>query len=502
MRRTETLTLAALLGIGLLARLWVAFHTDYLIHPDESYDYLDQGFRLAFGHGQITWTYQHGLRSYLFPSFIAAVMRLAAIAGTPPAETHFAVTLGMVALSLTLIWAAWHWGRGVDGKLGGLITGFLVAIWFEEIYFAGHPLSEVIATDALVAGAWLTEDAFVRPTRRRLIWAGVFLGLALYQRIQIAPAIAVIGLWLLVRDGWRPGLWLAAGALLPFGCLGLLDGITYHYPFQSVALYLWTNIGGGVSDYYGRQPPWYFLSLEASYQSGAAGMLLLTCLVGAWRAPRLMLIAVSIIAALSLIGHKEYRFFHPALPFLCVLSGLGTSWLVRLGVAGLSRLNQWAGDRNRGALTMIACAVALTVWSLTSATLALEGPFKREWKRGSGAIAAARVLSSVPDLCGVGLYDITGSAMAGYSFVGRDVPYYIISTPRRFASDAVSFNAVLARDSNLPPGDDFIRQGCWANGYNEASLNTRMPAMCLLVRSGSCKPGAIRDIDRDRPPGY
>src|SRR6185437_12036946 len=104
------------------------------------------------------------------------------------------------------------------------------------------------------------------------------LGLALYQRVQIAPAIAVIGLWLLVRDGWRPGLWLVAGALLPFACLGLLDGITYHYPFQSIALYLWTNIGAGVSDYYGRQPTWYFLSLEASYQAGAAGMLLLTCL--------------------------------------------------------------------------------------------------------------------------------------------------------------------------------------------------------------------------------
>ena len=45
--------------------------------------------------------------------------------GFPEAEAHFAVTLGMVALSLTLIWAAWHWGRGIDGRLGGLITGFV-----------------------------------------------------------------------------------------------------------------------------------------------------------------------------------------------------------------------------------------------------------------------------------------------------------------------------------------------------------------------------------------
>jgi hypothetical protein len=494
MRRNDWLTLCGLLAVALALRLWVAWTTAYLIHPDEAFDYLDQGYRLAFGHGWTTWTYQYGLRSTWFPAAIGLVMRITAAFNPAPYLGVKAVTGVMSVLSLTLVVAAWQWGRRAGGWLGGTVTGFLTAVWFELIYFAPHTLSETIATDALVLGALLADAPLAQPRPRRLVAAGLLLGLAFYQRVQLTPAITVIVLWLLVSRGWRSVRWLLAGAVVPVVALGLLDMIDYGYPFQSIFLYFWANTKGGVSAYYGgqgHQPFYYILSLEASYQAGALAVLLLTAALGAWQQPCLALIALAILVPHSLIALKEYRFFYPALPFLCVLSGIGTTRIIRLFAAPGARL-----------ATVGLCLAALVFWSLTSASLALEGPFKREWVRSAGAIALARQLAVVPDLCGVGVYGMPGSATAGFSLVGRDVPYYAISWPDRFAIDANSFNAVIAYDSNLPPGGGFTRLGCWANGYNEASMNERKPHMCLLVRPGTCAPGAVNDTDTDRPPQF
>lgn len=491
--RADRAWLAALLVLALALRLRVGINTTYLVHPDETFDYLEQGFRLAFGYGGLTWTYQVGLRNYLLPGLIAGVMRLATVFGSQPAVYLNAVAAVMCLCSLSVVVSAFVWGHRAAGRIGAIVTGFLAAVWFELIYFASPTLSETAAMDTLVLGVCLCDDQDGPVPVRRLWWGGALLGLACVFRIQIAPAVVVVGLWLLWRRG-TPALWrLTAAGAVPVIAAGLLDWVTYRYPFQSFILNVWANLFAGVSAHFGTQPFYYYADLEAHYLGGVLAVLALLALIGARQRPLLMLVAAVIIGTHSALGHKEYRFLAPALPFTIILAGLGASRIIAWLTPQLDRPRQRA-----------IVATALMLFAFASWAQAMEGPFRREWLRGSGEIAAARDIAARSDVCGIGAYGIDGSALAGVVRYHHDVPVYSVSRPAHFPLDAVSFNVVIARDDDLPPvaGTGFSLARCWANGYNEASFNTRAPHICVLVRPGACQPGAVNDPDPDHIPGW
>jgi hypothetical protein len=109
----------ALLGIicmvALLLRLHVGIPPGYVIHPDETFDYLEQGFRLAIGNGVQVWTYEDGVRSYLFSALLAAAMKLGALLGPRPASVLDAAAVFMSLMSLSIVVVAFLWGRRAAG---------------------------------------------------------------------------------------------------------------------------------------------------------------------------------------------------------------------------------------------------------------------------------------------------------------------------------------------------------------------------------------------------
>lgn len=487
----EVIALGAVLLLALALRLWVSVDTEYLVHPDETYDFLEQGFRLAFGYGVKTWTYEDGVRSYVFPAVLAAVMRLSAVFAEAPSVYLAAVASLMGLLSLSIVVSAFFWGRHVGGLAGALITGVLAAIWFELIYFGPRTLSEVLSTDALVPGVFFVERWRSGHSRHWLNVGGALLGCAFLFRMQVAPALAIVGGWVLWQHGWRVLMHVILAALVPTIAGGILDWATYSYPFESTIQYFLANTMGGVSAYYGHRPFYYLIDIEVHYLRGAIALVGLGCLIGALEFPLLILIAASIVIAHSFVGWKEYRFIYPALPFVVILLGVATSRVVALVSKTQSRLGIPA-----------LCTIAIGFWSVTSATLAFEGPFRREWFRGSGEIDAARFIAAQQNVCGIGGYGMPLSALGGYVRLHHDVPLYVVSRPERFAQDAESFNVVIANDDNFPPKSAFQSRGCWSNGYYEGSFNRRLPHVCVLMRPGECHPGAVSDPDVERPPGW
>jgi hypothetical protein len=493
--------LGLLLVLAFALRLRVGIDSTYIVHPDETFDYLEQGFRLVFGYGSFTWTYQHGLRSYVFPAILAGLFKLGVLLDLRPGAQLNMIAGFMSLLSLSIVACAFVWGHRVASTLGALLAGFLGATWFELVHFAPKTLQEVLATNVLVIAACLCPDRLPRRpggadgtpmSRRRLVWLAICLGLTAALRVQLAPAALVIGLWMLWHDPRRALLLVLPISALPVLAFGLLDWATYSYPFQSFILNVWANTAGGVSAYYSRQPFYALLNVQAHYQGGGAFVAIgLLALAGAFRLPLPALIAASVYGAHALIGHKEYRFIYPAMPLVMVLAGIGTAMLVDLVRRQLPRL-----------VTPALVGGALAAWGFVSLHAATDGPFRREWHRASGMIEAARHIAARPQVCGVGGYGIAWSALPGYVRLRHDVPMHIVSTPARFAEDAVSFDVVIAPDDNLPPEGIFTLSRCWDNGWNEASQNQRRPRICVLERSGPCRPGAINDVDRDRPPGW
>ena len=142
-----------------------------------------------------------------------------------------------------------------------MITASLPVLWPDDVYFAARSLSECVAAPILVIGFYLA-DAGHRPdngapSRRRLLLAGALLGLAFYLRLQLAPAIAILLLWLIFVGPRRNLIPLFFGIGIALVLEGGLDAITWDYPFESLWRNLTYNIFYGVSAYYGTEP-WYF----------------------------------------------------------------------------------------------------------------------------------------------------------------------------------------------------------------------------------------------------
>jgi len=160
------LTLACVLLLALAIRAYVIWTQTYLIFPDETFQYLEQGHRLAFGSGIIPWEFFDGVRSWLLPGITAAVMWIAAAFTSAPIDYLRLIRLLCAALSLIVVYAGFRMMLRRDGSPGALAAGLLCAVWFELLYFAPAVLTEAIGAHCAI-GAMVLGDGGEATVRRR-----------------------------------------------------------------------------------------------------------------------------------------------------------------------------------------------------------------------------------------------------------------------------------------------------------------------------------------------
>jgi phosphatidylinositol glycan class B len=440
--------------IGLLFRV-VAAQFPNLVHPDEIYQTQEPAHRLAYGYGVVTWEWRDGIRSWVFPAFLAGIMRATSWMGAQPSGYLRGITLVLSLISLTTVWFGFAWAKRTSGMEAAIIAASCCATWYQLIDFGGRALTEVFATHLLLPGLYLGVYGEEIPERKRLFLAGLFCGLALSLRIQLAPAVAFALLWFCGAQ-WRRLVPLGAGFILPVAVFGMVDLFTWSYPFQSLVRYFWVNAIEGRSKIFGVEPwYWYLLLLLQSF-----GPMLFFALVGCRRSPFLGWMALIILASHSVLAHKEARFLYPLIPIVVTLAALGVAEIVSEFTL-----------RNRSVRSsMITIATGLLVCALASFLLA---PRFRYWAKNSGAIVAFDRLSHESGLCGLGIYAVPWFDTGGYTHLHRNVPIVPVSDASGLTTNAAVFNMLIApvEVSDLPAG--FRRMECW-NG------------ICLHKRSGVC----------------
>ncbi|WP_298224903.1 glycosyltransferase family 39 protein [Acidocella sp.] len=323
--------------LALAIRLPVALFDHNFIAPDEIIQYLGQAHRLVYHHGPVPWEYQVGLRSWLIPGALAGPMWAVKALGGSPAEGVTLIKVLLCFLSLSIVLCAFQWGRLYHGAKGGLIAGGLAALWPDLWVMAPHALEEALSAYSLVPAAYFATRARQSNESRHILAAGFLLGLSFVLREQLAPAVAVIGLYLCGRNAknWIMGVSIA---FLPVLFVGGLDWLTWGQPFRSFWLNIYLNAILGVSySSFGTEPPsFYALRFIADWLWSFVGVIFL-----AWRGahalPMLAFAAIAIIAEHNLIPHKEFRFLFPAIALIVPLAGVGLGGIL----PGLSVTKRW-----------------------------------------------------------------------------------------------------------------------------------------------------------------
>jgi len=433
-RQPSAIALAILCAAGAV-RVAIALSDHGLYWPDEVFQSLEPAHRMAFGFGFVSWEYQAGARSWIFPGALGLLMKAAAAAGLSTGLGLVAAAkVAMAALATLGLWASARLGRALAGWPGALLALLLGAAFPLSLVLGHRALSEMASGPLLAwAAVWTLEER-----DRSALRAGAAAALSVALRPQNVLVLAGLGL-LLFLGGRRRSAALFTGAAVAVAVVaGGLDWITWGEPFQSLIVNLRYNLAEGKTALYGVEP-WSFYLTGLGSAIGPVLVLVIAGLVGvARRAPVLLGAVVLYLAAHSLISHKELRFVMPVVPIAIGLAGAGLAVLVER----LARPREPAQPRNaRGAaatpsrpvrlappLVLGGIAAAAMAFHAARMTFADVGEWRAPWRDGpvwGAADGVNRLLSQAgarPDLCGVLLVNYNPIFTGGYSYLHRNVP--------------------------------------------------------------------------------
>jgi hypothetical protein len=479
----DRLALFSLCGLAVAVRAVVLLFHPGIIHPDEVFQYAEPANRLIHGSGLVPWEYQVGARNWLAPGLIAGCMALGDLFGPRPEAPFAAVSVLLCAVSLGPVVCAFLWGRRCAGFAGAVTAGLLAAVWYQLVYFSTHLLAETLATPPLVVGLYLLYPGEPVRSPRRLFVAGLLLGLAIVFRLQLAPAVGIAAIAVLWGE-WRgryPAL--LTGLATPLLLCGVLDWVTWGWPFQSFVLSVYYNMVTGVAAaYFGVGSPLYYAGL-GWFAWGPVGLLIVPCaLWGGRRLPLLLLVAAVIYIVHSVIGHKEERFVSPALPLIMILAGIGS-----VLAAG------WLGRRASSAPLRRALLPAVPVgWAIASFLLATAPQRVWYWNHGRGSILAMRAINADPGACGVAVFPaFRWFYSGGYTHLRPGLPLYAAGSLGD-AGAARAFNYVITyRPADFSPLG-YVQDRCWDDPADRLGL---VEPICLWHRPGLCEPSTAQPME-------
>lgn len=409
----ETWRLAPwLLLAAFLVRAAFAFSTDGVAHPDELFQYYEQGHRLAYGAGLVPWEYVQGIRSWIIPGAIALFLAPFKLFGIDsPYVYQPALDLVLCAISLVLPWCMYRISQTMFSENTARLALIFGCFWYQIVVLAHRPLADALSVYSFFATLALTLD---RPRTGTMILAGALAALTVLLRFQMLPVIGVIGLVGLLR--WRVQVWIPAASFAVVMLMGgALDAYTWGVWFASIVINVDFNLVQNVASEFGVSPPYFYLYVLLL---ASAGLVVpgIAGLAITWRRSWPLLASLVItVAIFSLISHKEPRFIFLATP----------AWLIGLAALVDAPATRKLLSRPQAKWTAPAACVALALISVAGSARA----FPRQWEvdQGSGYFANAtrqayRYLSTRSDV--IAVIDDKPFDGGGYYDLHHRVPVY------------------------------------------------------------------------------
>jgi GPI mannosyltransferase 3 len=429
------------LALAFAARFAVGLANDSVLYPDETMQYLEQAHRLVFGPGMVPWEYEYGVRPWVVPMAIGAVLRvLQALSLDTPAVYQPVVEAVLCAASLTLPYAAYRLTTAMHGADAGRLALLATAFWYELVSY-GHRAT-IDALTAYVAFGALAL-LFATPTRGVRVACGALAGLAFVLRFQVAPMIAVvaaIGFW-----RWRAAAWLAAAAgLAVIIAGGALDAYTWGVWFSAIRVSVALSGFGDLSSIFGTYP-FYWYGIVLVVLSGGLAIAGALGLVLTWRSSwPLIAVGLATLVGFSAIGHKQTRFVFVLTPIWLIGLAVLASERGRVLAARLPALRRLAPEM---AVALIAAFAVISPLGLFD-RLPLERRYLRPNIARDVVRDAYRAVAAHDDV--IAVLDASGASgwyLTPYYDLHHDVPLYwplsngfgtVTASPSQYVSHVIA----------------------------------------------------------------
>jgi 4-amino-4-deoxy-L-arabinose transferase-like glycosyltransferase len=239
------IALVVVVVLALVMRLWFWWiqARSGAVPPGDPEEYYRAAIHILHGgyHDTGKW-----LRPPVYPAFLALLL--------PAAGMHVAGALLIQACILSVgVLAFYACGAHLFGRITGLVTALLAAIFIPLASYASSLYAEALFVTLLVAGLTALNDAIERKSGRMAFGAGVILALAALTRavgVYLIPLAAAWMAWRAWSNGypvwrWRhPAILLLLGAML---VIGPWAGRNYLVHGRLIV----SDTNGGISMWYG-----------------------------------------------------------------------------------------------------------------------------------------------------------------------------------------------------------------------------------------------------------
>jgi hypothetical protein len=448
-RRGRKLLAATLVGAFVL-RLGVAWVFPSIHQADEIYQVTEQANRAVNGYGIVSWEFQTRSRAAILPVIVEPIFRL----HLSVQACQMLVAGLFAALSLIPVWVAFQWAWRLFGAGGAFAASFVMATWFELVFFSPKPTVDAVG-GYLFLGALFLGGPRARAASSAL--AGLCLMLALGVRVQLAPAVAVALIALAIANGRRGCVALAAGAAAGLFVVGAIEWSWWGVPFQGQWGYLAMEFRHGASTFFAREPATFFLKNYVLMYGGFLPIVAILAAIGASRAPILGVVFVALALPFHFVGHKEYRFMIDAAPVLLLMVGLGAAqFWIRVQPA-------WR-------------VVGVVAWLVSMTAMSFSDSFRPFWTQDRNHIVAFREIGRQPDACGIVLASMRWWHTPGYSGIGRNIPLNAIDDPAESGRLLQAATYWIAGTKAPPPPAPWVR---WREYSRPVEYAYRRPGMCV-----------------------
>lgn len=403
--------------VGFLIRLILVFTSDYIIHPDEIFQYLEQAHRLEFDYGIIPWEYRYGIRSWILPGLLFGLLHtLHAMHLDNPNFYIPIIKMFFCILSISLVYSSYFIVRNIASEDAGRLASLFTCFWYELIYFSSKPTPEVLSAYLLI---FSIVFLVVRPTRKNAVLFSFFSALSLILRFQYLPVVFVLMILGIFR--WNKKDFLICGIVFIFtvAFAGYIDYLTWGSFFASYYNNYLYNAIYKVSDLFGAESRFYYIKSLISSSKGLFLIfgflsLLLSKINKTWL---LLLCILATIVPHSLIAHKEHRFIFAAIPLFLMLIAIITSDFI-------SQLKHWKYAHKKIILYSLVSLVCLQTINALFLKIPLPGRAYSSTISKSAILSAYLFLYKESDLVAVSNAYSDWSLTGGYYYLHRNVPIY------------------------------------------------------------------------------
>lgn len=236
-------------------------------------------------------------------------------------------------------------------------TGLFLALFYFMPFLAVRNLVEVACIPLLMLGCWQLVRDHGAPGSRRVLLAGIFIGLAVNIRFQTLFFTAGPGLALLLQRRWAQAMIYALGVAVPLVVIQSgIDLFLWGRPFAELTEYVLYNMANTTTYF---DQPWY------NYLLLLLGIFIppfsVAVFFGFFRrtSPLLVWLPVLLFLAVhSYFPNKQERFLLPIVPLFFVLGYVSWEQWRTASAWWLRRKGLWRG-------------VLAFTWTINTAALAL-----------------------------------------------------------------------------------------------------------------------------------